>query len=156
MVLYVLKYRKKIIAISEYKKDMKLFILQNNFTSDNGYGLYKEKDQKSINKLLIVYDENYLTEYENYILRYKDIPVIEDLIYREYSELERTLEHLIHISKNYNISSKEVKTINKTISILNKDSYDEINKMIDVGAIISDYVGSPSLQNLFEGLTYYL
>lgn len=162
MKLYVLKLKPKdtIFAISEYKSHMRLFILQNGFNINNYY-IEKITDKKKINKYLIKYDDLYMMEYKNFIIRNIDKYYLEEIYYNMKKLIKDTLINLENINLNCIMDPKDHKTLTKTLHILEDNSKKKnLDNFINMNEIIRDYFNNHSiidnLQDLNERYNFYL
>ena len=147
MKLFIILNRvtNKIVAISEYKYHITAFYIQNNYTKDI-FTIIKLTDKNKINSYLLMMDDYYLEEFNDFIIRAKDRSIIESIIYHNYQKLNETIDYLKYIRDEYNLSNQEIKNISKTISILKKNKKKDIKTFMDISSIIRDYYNLPSIQ----------
>jgi len=148
MKLYIIlnKINNKIVAISEFKYHIIAFYLQNNYNRDI-YTITKLTDKTKINNYLIMLDDYYLEEFDNFIIRPKDKDSIESIINYNKNKLFDTIEYLKYIKSDYNLTQSEIKSISKTISILKKNKKEDLEYFIDTESIIRAYYNMPSIRN---------
>lgn len=154
MKLYILinTISNEILAITEFKYHIYSFYLQNEYSNDE-YKIVKLTDKNKINNYLILLDDLYLIEFYNFFIRVKDKTIIMNMINDNISKLTETIEYLEHILSDFNVSNKESINIDKTISILKKNSKSSnIIDFIDIKNIIRDYYNIPSLQKTLTEL----
>jgi len=118
MKLYILcnDVDKNIIAISEIKKYIYQYIVQNNYS--NSYKVNKIGDERLINKFLLMYDELYLDMIEGIVLTLSERRIIFNSINESKSQIENCIIELTNILNDYSFSTKNSICINKTIRIL--------------------------------------
>lgn len=137
--LFVLKIDRKVIAITEYKSHMRLFILQNNYSRDQ-YILKTYTDQHKINHYLTQYEDEYLTEYKNFIVRSSDIPFINDMIDQYRQKIRSTIESLESIDLECIMSPKQHSKIGKVIKLLHaKSKKKNIDDFINIHYLIKTF-----------------
>lgn len=137
-ILWSIK-KKKIFAISEYKKDIQLFFLQNGYTKSD-YIIHTLTNEKLINKILVTKNELYLIDYYNFVIREKDKTPLDEIIYSNIKLVEDTMSNIDYINSEYIIEPKYHKLFSKIYKILkNKIRKHNILKFINISNIISDY-----------------
>lgn len=140
--LFVLRsiYDNKVIAITEYKSHMRIFILQNEY-SKNEYSLKEYTNKNKINKYLIKYtDDYYLIEYKDFIIRNSDKKYIEEIIYKYKHYVRDTINNLESINTNCILSPEDHKKIGDIINTLYDNTRKKnIDKFINVHQIIKDF-----------------
>lgn len=148
--LFILKLNKKIVAISESKSDMEIFVLQCNLINQK-IEILKEKDNKKINKYLNQYSDVYLHEYEGFILPDKDISVIDRLVQEHRNFVKDTIKSLKLINSNYIMSIDDHDIIKKCIEVIKRNKKDNFDEFINLNEIIMDYNNISGIRELFEG-----
>ena len=151
MKLFILKDMcNNIIAISESKHMMTTFCLQIDFDPIR-YIVKRITETNKINKYLLKYDDLYLIDYENFVIREKDYKIFNELISFEYERIRSVISSLQEITDHYNISPKEQKTLNESIDILKKKSKKKkINSFIDLNGLIQDYFNNKDFRQYME------
>lgn len=107
----------EIIALTEYKEYMKMYIIQNRYTA-NEVQVYTIKNTDYCDKILIENDDKILEEFEDYILTRRDIKIPSQFTSEERSRLNSTIYDLSFIYKNYDLSEKKSKKIRQVIELL--------------------------------------
>lgn len=154
MKLYILwsNKNKKIFAISETKKDITLFFLQNGYNKKD-YSIYKITQQKIINKILITKNDLYLIDYYNFMIRECDKNSLDEIIYSQTKLIKNTIENLESINLEYIMEPKYHTILSKTIQILrNKKKKHNILKFINISEIIHGYYNNHYFRNIVNEL----
>lgn len=155
MKLFILKdLLNNVIAISESKYMMTTFCLQIDFDPIKNI-VEKITDTKKINKYLTRYDDLYLIEYENFVIREKDYKIFDELVHIEYERVKSVILSLQEIANNYNLTSKDQSLLNQSIEILSKKSKRKTFKsFMDLNGLIRDYYNNNSFMQYMEELQY--
>lgn len=147
--LYLLKLlsTNKIIAITEYKYHMRLFILQNEY-SQNDYTIEILTKEKEINKYLIKYTEDlYLIEYKDFIIRSSDKRYIDEIMYNTKNTIRNTVNQLESINLTCILSPEEHTKIGEIINLLyNKSKKKNIDEFINTHQIIKDFCNNHNMK----------
>jgi len=137
--LFVLKMNNDIIAITEYEYHMRLFILQNEY-SKNEYYLKIITNKDKINKYLIKYDDEYIIEYKDFVIRAGDKKHIEDMIYSYRSSIRDIENKLCDINLQSIMSPEEHRILRDCIELLHtKTKKKNIDEFINIHGIIRDF-----------------
>lgn len=136
MKIYVIKKEDEIFAISESRKDIFKFYLQNNFNLNTKFSLYSISDKSDINTILILYSELYIINIGDRYIRDIDFKPIADMIYHKNEELNTTIHTLMELLNSGTVKKNgTLDSIYDTILYLKKKRKD----VIDENSIISDY-----------------
>lgn len=110
----------KVIAISEEEKDVSKFVLRKNSRSNVCY--FIKVKGPAAEKAAIVYEDLYLEEVPklDIVLTRIERNIITDIIGEEKSRLNTTIDDLNHYLDNYTMSAKERKSIEKTLTIVER------------------------------------
>ena len=140
--LFVLRLtsNNKVIAITEHKSHMRIFILQNEY-SKSRYSLKEYTNKNKINKYLIKYtDDCYLIEYKDFIIRNSDKKYIDEIIYQYKNYIRDTIDNLETINMNCILSPEDHKKIGDIINILYDNTKKKnIDEFINVHQLIKDF-----------------
>jgi len=141
------KINNSVIAITEFKYHMKLFILQNEYDKKD-YILKEYTDISKVNKYLIQYSEDYyLIEYKNFIIRNSDKKYIDELIYLSKNNIKETINNLDYINSNYILSPKEHIEISNNINILNNNiKKKNIDEFINIHYLIKNLCNNHNMK----------
>ena len=146
-ILWSIK-KSKIVAISESRKDMRIFYLQNGYTKRD-HIIKIVESEKFINKILVKHDDLYLIDYYNFIIREKDKRPLDEILYMNIQLIESTLDNLKYINQECILKPKHHNLISNVISILkSKKKKDNIIKFINIANIISDYYNNHRFRNI--------
>lgn len=136
----------KVIAISEFKRDVCQFFIQNNYDYKN-YSIYNTTKNKKCNDLLRDYYDLYLLGYNDYIIRNKDYQVLTDIIDESRYKMKRAIKDLSYIMDMSNLTKKEKKAFKKVIKTLDENKKKRmVENFLNINEFIEDYYNIPSLQ----------
>lgn len=136
----------EIIALSEYKEYMQMYIIQNRYTT-NEVQVYTIKHTDYCDKLLIENDDNILEEYGNYVLTRRDIKIPDHFISEERSRINSIIYDLSFIYKNYDLSEKKSKKIRQVLELLSDINIeDKIMKSFNM-TLLEDNIYVPKQNN---------
>jgi hypothetical protein len=122
MKLYVLFNSKtdQVKAITEDKEYIYRYIIQNQLSDE--FQVTKLKDEKLINKYLIIYENLMLDEQNGFILTYSQRKLINNTNEGELSFIEDTIDSLRRMLKDYNLKDKDYAALYEAILVLSKNS----------------------------------
>lgn len=144
----------KIFAITEYKYHAIRFILQTNNTLYH-YKKYNMSEKK-FNHYMIKYDDIILYEYENFIIREKELKYVKDLIETTKYQLKYTMECIQNINQDCIMSPNEHEILGNASHIIKKYiKKKRINDFIGIKSFIRDIYSKKSIRDSIYDLTNY-
>lgn len=139
MKLIILQKNNEIVAISESKTEMVRFFIQNNL-SEPEYVIRKIRGDIA-NTVSIVYDDLYIEEYSDGVVRRCDVSELEDYIYTIHEKVQDMISMLSTISEYTIVSGK------KDADMFRLCADTLMQSKLNISALIKEYYEAIDLRN---------
>lgn len=152
--LYIIRdSNRKIFALSESKREVENFFIQNNYQNAN-FTITIVTDSNVFNSVALSHYDLFITEfYNDFYVRYTDMKPIMDMIYSEEESIRKTIETLTRLSNDRRV----IKTsIMNSMYDVSKYLSKHIKDIVDVYGIISTYYNTPSIMDNYREYEKYL